>query len=65
VNLFSDSNCATSVGAVPNNGGCVVIASSEVQVNSIAYTATATQMCNAGTSTPTTTPVGPRTICCQ
>jgi hypothetical protein len=68
VSLFPDAACgAAAVGSVPaNNNSCVAInGGSEVAVNSINYTATPIATCTAGTSTSSSTLVGPRTICCR
>src|SRR5262249_40264494 len=65
VNLYSDANCATSVGSVPANGTCVSISSSEIAVGSISYAAASNTSCTAGSSTATATLIGSRTICCR
>jgi len=64
--LFSQAGCAGNIGTITANNTCQGTNAEEVAVNSIQYTATMSPpLCAAGTSAPTTTVTGPRTICCR
>jgi hypothetical protein len=65
VTLYSDTACGAELDTFLANNTCQSTNPDETPVNSIRYTATATPICNAGNSTPSTVVVGPRTICCR
>jgi hypothetical protein len=66
VSIFAGGSCAPpAVGTFAANNTCVDTNPNEVTVSSMTYTATPNSMCVPGSSTGTTQPVRPRTICCQ